>query len=91
MTFKEKLTQAVPKKIDPAALPVTTLFTMEGCPHCKVALEQYKPQIDAGDIVVQKCDPNGSAAEQETCRLAGKQVNFDGYPSMYDPDGKKLL
>lgn len=85
----EALGKWVPDKIPP--LTKKTLFTMEGCPHCESALDRYKTQIEAGKIEVKHCNIDGTDKQKLNCTIAQNQPHFDGFPSMYAPDGKKLL
>lgn len=89
--FDKIVDQSLKPEIDAPALKKMTIFTMTGCEHCEKALDEYGEEIDQGNIDVKNCDEDGTDEERANCQLALKQINFDGFPSIYAKDGSKLL
>jgi len=73
-------------------LKETILFTIVGCKGCEEIKNdpEFKDDILKGIIKVKECDPN-DRDKMKTCIEAEKKDDFDGYPSLYNEEGKKLI
>lgn len=67
------------------------LFTIEGCNSCESLKKQFAREITSGKLTLIHCNPEGTKRERKNCELIPSLENFDGFPSIYDKNGKKII
>lgn len=68
------------------------LVTIEGCGFCEEMKDTLSDQINNGEVAVLQCKINNkNNKNHEKCMEIINKPDFDGFPSIYDKEGNKIV
>lgn len=68
------------------------MYTLTGCPACIDIKKDLEAKIKSGEIEIRECNFNSKNPKTlKVCDEALEQPDFNGFPSMYDLKGNKVL
>ena len=70
----------------------STLVTLDGCGYCEEMKDVLSDRITNGEVAVLQCEINNKNDKNyKKCMEIINKPDFDGFPTIYDKEGNKVI